>query len=93
MDSVFVRGWIARWTLIVSMRWVATTLPPRGAPSAIFAVSVVLFPTGGVAYLAWVLTGRGPYRYFGGGRAWPSPRGLPGGAFWRTESLPPDASV
>jgi hypothetical protein len=94
-----IRGQCARLAFIVVLRivvlrTVAATPAERASKSILYAA--VIMSVWAVAYLWWLVSGRGPWRWLGLSSAPVAPRRLPGGAFWRARAerfpSPPDVA-
>jgi hypothetical protein len=89
-----IRGQCARFAVIVVIRAIAAT-PAERAPKAILRAAFIM-SLWAIAYVWWLVTGRGPWRWLGLSTAPVTPRGLPEGAFWRAGAerfpSPPDVA-
>jgi hypothetical protein len=94
MVTAPVRGHCTRWILLVVLRTVVSMPAERSlGKRVLYAFSIAsLFV---VAYVGWLLTGRGPWRWLGLNAVPITPRGLPDEAFWlaRAERIEPPLDV
>ena len=81
MVAVHLRAQLVQWLSVVGVREAALRARTNSKWLLLPLTYMALWLS---TWLAWVLTGRGPFPLLGGIVGRVPPRGVPAGAFWRS---------